>query len=195
MNEESSNIKTITAFFYALKLEKGLSENTILSYQSDLKQYQQYLKANHLSMFKIQEQGIVNYVKYLKLLKLSNKSISRKLSSVKQYYLFLLKSKLIDSNQFNAIRQPKTQSSIPKPLSEKKIEDLLSAPDIKTVLGFRDKTMFEFLRRTEKGQDLAEYALLIGLIALVVILAVTILGTNISEVFSSIASSVPSLCE
>ena len=50
--------------------------------------------------------------------------------------------------------------------------------------------MFEILRKTEKGQDLAEYALLIGLIALVVILAVTILGTNISEVFSSIAASV-----
>ena len=41
--------------------------------------------------------------------------------------------------------------------------------------------MFEFLRKTEKGQDLAEYALLIGLIALVVILAVTILGTNAGE--------------
>jgi pilus assembly protein Flp/PilA len=53
-----------------------------------------------------------------------------------------------------------------------------------------DKIMFEFLRKTEKGQDLAEYALLIGLIALVVILAVTILGTNISEVFSTIAASV-----
>ena len=45
-------------------------------------------------------------------------------------------------------------------------------------------------RKSEKGQDLAEYALLIGLIALVVILAVTILGTNISEVFSNVAESV-----
>jgi pilus assembly protein Flp/PilA len=50
--------------------------------------------------------------------------------------------------------------------------------------------MFDMIKKSEKGQDLAEYALLIGLIALVVILAVTILGTNISEVFSTIASSV-----
>ena len=42
----------------------------------------------------------------------------------------------------------------------------------------------------QDGQDLAEYALLIGLIALVVLLAVTILGTNISELFSNIASQV-----
>jgi pilus assembly protein Flp/PilA len=44
--------------------------------------------------------------------------------------------------------------------------------------------------RREEGQDLAEYALLIGLIALVVILAVTVLGTNLSGLFSDIASEV-----
>lgn len=42
----------------------------------------------------------------------------------------------------------------------------------------------------QDGQDLAEYALLIGLIALVVLLAVTILGTNLSTLFSQIASEV-----
>ena len=45
-------------------------------------------------------------------------------------------------------------------------------------------------RRPEKGQDLAEYALLIGLIALIVILAVTLLGQQISSVFSRIASNI-----
>jgi pilus assembly protein Flp/PilA len=44
--------------------------------------------------------------------------------------------------------------------------------------------------RREEGQDLAEYALLIGLIALVVMVAVTILGTNLSGLFSEIASEV-----
>ena len=42
----------------------------------------------------------------------------------------------------------------------------------------------------QEGQDLAEYALLIGLIALVVLLAVTVLGTNLSTLFSNIASRV-----
>ena len=45
-------------------------------------------------------------------------------------------------------------------------------------------------KQSQQGQDLAEYALLIGLIALVVILAVTLIGTSLSEVFSTIASSV-----
>ena len=46
--------------------------------------------------------------------------------------------------------------------------------------------------RSEKGQDLAEYALLIGLIALIVILAVTLLGEQISIVFSTIAQNLSS---
>jgi len=56
--------------------------------------------------------------------------------------------------------------------------------------------MFEYIKnlwvvqKGEKGQDLAEYALLLGLIALIVILAVTLLGGNISTLFSSLASAV-----
>lgn len=145
MNKKSSNTSTITAFFYALKLEKGLSKNTILSYQSDLNQYLKYIEIEKLDQIHVEEKNVHDFVKHLRLLKLSNKSISRKLSSVKQYYLFLLKSKKIQSNPFNSIRQPKSLSSIPKPLSEKQIEDLLAAPDISTNLGFRDKTMFELM--------------------------------------------------
>jgi pilus assembly protein Flp/PilA len=46
------------------------------------------------------------------------------------------------------------------------------------------------IKKTEKGQDLAEYALLLGLIALIVILAVTLLGENLSSLFSRMASQV-----
>jgi len=45
-------------------------------------------------------------------------------------------------------------------------------------------------KRSEKGQDLAEYALLIGLIALIVVVAVTLLGTEISNIFSEIANEI-----
>jgi pilus assembly protein Flp/PilA len=46
------------------------------------------------------------------------------------------------------------------------------------------------LFRREEGQDLAEYAILLGLIALVVVVAVVLLGTNISSLFQRIAASV-----
>ena len=47
-----------------------------------------------------------------------------------------------------------------------------------------------YAKRGERGQDLAEYALLIGLIALIVILAVTLLGEQISIIFSTIANNI-----
>ena len=56
--------------------------------------------------------------------------------------------------------------------------------------------MFDYIKswilskRSERGQDLAEYALLIGLIALIVILAVTLLGNNISTIFNAIATNI-----
>jgi pilus assembly protein Flp/PilA len=54
-----------------------------------------------------------------------------------------------------------------------------------------DKIMFnKIVRKSEKGQDLAEYALLLGLLALVVIIAVTVLGTNLNQLFSELASAV-----
>ena len=48
----------------------------------------------------------------------------------------------------------------------------------------------KIVRKSEKGQDLAEYALLLGLLALVVIIAVTVLGTNLNSLFSELASAV-----
>lgn len=46
--------------------------------------------------------------------------------------------------------------------------------------------------KTEKGQDLAEYAVFIGLIALVVLVAITILGTNLSQIFTILATTIES---
>jgi integrase/recombinase XerD len=148
VNKKSSYDETITAFFYALKLEKGLSENTIASYQLDLKQFTKFCNKNTIDIFLITEKDLQGYIKHLNTKGLSSKSVARKLSSIKQYYLFLLKSKLILVNPFNFIHQPKTQSSIPKPLSETQIEQLLAAPDEKTTLGHRDKTMFELMYAT-----------------------------------------------
>ncbi|MCF6317753.1 MAG: site-specific tyrosine recombinase XerD [Proteobacteria bacterium] len=145
MNQKSSNSETITAFFYTLKLVKGLSKNTISSYQSDLNQYIKYTEIKKLNILQTTEEDIQGYINQLRSINLSSRSISRKLSSIKQYYLFLLKSKVVKVNPFNTIAQPKSQSLIPKPLSEKQVEKLLLAPDVATSLGYRDKTMFELM--------------------------------------------------
>jgi len=145
---ESSNNQHITAFFNSLKLEKGLSVNTIASYGSDIKQFMYFIAENKLDYLKLDENDIQKYIKHLKIKNISDKSIARKLSSIKQLVLFLLKSKKIKNNPFSAIIQPKAANSLPKPLSEQQIEMLLASPDELTAMGFRDKSMLELMYAT-----------------------------------------------
>ncbi|VAW40817.1 Site-specific tyrosine recombinase XerD [hydrothermal vent metagenome] len=148
MLKQSSSNPDITAFFYALRLERGLLANTIAGYNSDIKQFFTFQHKYKLDYLQITEDNLNTYIKYLRTIKLTDKSIARKLSAIKQFYLFLLKTKKIKTNPFTAIVQPKSSSQIPKPLSEKQIEALLESPDENTVLGFRDKTMFELMYAT-----------------------------------------------
>lgn len=147
--KKSSNNEVVTAFFYYLKLEKGLSTNTIQSYSIDIKQYLNYLKNFNLDLILVKESNIISYLKFLKTVKkLSPKSQSRKLSSIKQLYLFFLKKKIISKSPINLIKPPKLPSSIPSPLSEERVELLLESPDESTSMGYRDKTMFELMYAT-----------------------------------------------
>ncbi len=145
---KSSSDEHITAFFYYMKLEKGLSDNTVKSYASDIRQFILYVDDKHLDFLQIQQKHITAYLKRLKKQALSDKSIARKVSSIKRLYWFFLKNKIIKDNPFVSIVQPKTSKSIPKPLSEKQIELLLDSPNINDHIGYRDKTMLELMYAT-----------------------------------------------
>ncbi|MCF6288158.1 MAG: site-specific tyrosine recombinase XerD [Proteobacteria bacterium] len=149
MNDNnSSNNQDVTAFFYFLKLQKGLSINTIASYNSDLKQFFQFIHKYKLDYLQISKEEITKYLAILYKNKLSSRSISRKISAIKQFYLYLKKNKKVINDPLVAIIQPKCGNSIPKPLSETQVERLLDAPDASTSLGYRDKTMFELMYAT-----------------------------------------------
>lgn len=145
MEIESSNNHDITAFFYYLTMEMGLSKNTVSSYISDLKQFHKFCGLNEIDCLFITDDEINLFLKYLDNFQISAKTISRKISSIKQFYLFLIKKNKISKNPFELVIQPKTIQSIPKPLAESQVEKLLSAPDLNSELGYRDKTMFELM--------------------------------------------------
>ncbi len=146
MNKEdkSSNENLITAFFNFLKLEKGLSSNTIASYNSDIKQFQKFIK-HTIELTHVTMPVVESYVGFLNKKKLTPKSIARKISSLKQLYIYLMKVKLIQQNPIDTIIMPKIGSSVPKPLSEGQISKLLDSPNQTTAIGFRDKTMIELM--------------------------------------------------
>lgn len=146
--KKGSDDDFITAFLSFLKLEKGLSKNTISSYQSDVNQFLKLIRSDGSDCLQLDSKAINKYLSHLNNKNNSAKSIARKLSSLRQYFLYLQKNKIIPTNPLQAIPLPKTVASIPKPLSEKHVMNLLNAPDEATSIGYRDKTMLELMYAT-----------------------------------------------
>ena len=117
----SSDLKKnplVDSFLSTLRLEKGLSENTIKAYANDCKAFNQwlFLKKGYKAVSAIEE-DIENYLKHLNSINLSSASINRKLSSIKHFFSYLSKAKLLKSNPVINISGLKSSKALPKSLS------------------------------------------------------------------------------
>jgi integrase/recombinase XerD len=130
----------LDAFGDALWLEDGLSKNTLSSYRRDLAQFALFLKKTPLE--KAREDDLFGF---LALRKGKATSAARMLSSLKRFYGWCLRERKIKADPTLKLDPPKRAPRFPKILSEADVEALLAAPDVKTPLGARDRTMFEVL--------------------------------------------------
>ena len=132
-----------------LIVEKGLSNNTIDAYSRDILGF-----INHLTEMKVSDPGAVaplDIVKYIGKLRdsgISPRSSARKLTTIRMFYRFLNTEGYIKNNPTLLVELPKGISRLPKAISLEMVDMLLSAPDIKTPLGLRDKAMLELLYAT-----------------------------------------------
>jgi len=136
----------IVAFLNSLIIEKGLSKNTIQSYESDIYQlYQWNISKNKKRIIEIKKIDTSQYISYLFNQNLKSTSVNRKISSLKTFFNFLLKKKLIKANPFADQIMPKKPVSLPKSISEDDVVKLLDAPKADSLIGLRDKAMLELL--------------------------------------------------
>ena len=140
-----SDRQILDAFIDNIWIEKGLSQNTLDSYRSDLEQFSKWLKKNNLSYIKTSKKEILSYLSFLFQKGLGSKTVARKLSSLKSFFRYLVFKSIIQNDPSSEVETPKLLKSIPKSISEKEVEALLAAPDEKTDIGLRDKTMIETL--------------------------------------------------
>ena len=140
-----SDRQILDAFIDNIWIEKGLSQNTLDSYRSDLEQFSKWLKKNNLSYLKTSKKEILSYLSFLFQKGLGSKTVARKLSSLKSFFRYLVFKSIIPNDPSSEVETPKLLKSIPKSISEKEVEALLAAPDEKTDIGLRDKTMIETL--------------------------------------------------
>lgn len=137
--------KIIDQFIDHLWLEDGLSKNTLNSYRFDLSIFVNWLaETKKIELLDVSELEIQEFLAF-KFPTSKSRSISRLLATLRRFFRFLLRENKIKEDPTLKIQTPKIPKSLPKSLSEDEVEGLLEAPDIKTDVGMRDRSMLELL--------------------------------------------------
>lgn len=144
MEEEIKN------FTHFLIVERGLAENTKVSYERDLKNYIKYIgnKEQLKNLNEVQRVHIAHFLGYLKEQGKSTKTLARHVASIRAFHQFLLREKVTDHDPSVLIDTPRFERSLPKTLSLVEVETLLESPNKSDVYGMRDKAMLELLYAT-----------------------------------------------
>jgi len=127
-----------------LKLEKNLSENTILSYKNDISSFLFFLDRHGIDdPSKINAKIIISFFTELEKLGLTSSSAARYFSSIKGFLNYLFANNYIPSSPIEKVNPPKLEKTLPGVLSVSEVEQILSLPDVNKILGIRDKTILE----------------------------------------------------
>ncbi len=151
----------VSYFLQHIKYEKRLSHHTVTAYEGDLKQFSAFLLFQY--EFKEPEkadfQMVRSWIVALVDEKIENRSINRKIATLRTFYNFFLRHKVITTDPMLKIKALKTDKTLPKYVEEKPMENLLDDIEFSDDFsGLRDKLVLELLYGT--GMRLAE---LIGL--------------------------------
>jgi len=136
----------IERYVDALWMEKGLSDNTLSSYRRDLRQFDDWLQATQgTTVMGATRVHLQAYLGSRLEQGRSPRSTSRFLSCVRGFYHYMLREGRLTVDPTLDVESPKLGRPLPKSLSEKEVDTLLSAPDLEQALEFRDRTMLELL--------------------------------------------------
>ena len=141
----SNDIRFIEKYTDSLWLEKGLSDNTIVSYARDLRQLDKYLAQRGLSIAFAESGDLMSFLADRSQAGVKASSLARYLSSIKGFYKYMVRENYLAANPASLIDAPKQGRPLPKSLTESDVEALLAAPNVGTGLGLRDRAMLELL--------------------------------------------------
>lgn len=127
-----------------LRVERRLSENTLLAYAGDLKRFAMWCASKkNPSLSHLGDSHLLDFLVTLGKEKRATRSVERMVVAVKGFFAFLLEKKIIDRNPAHLLELPKRTQKLPRVLSIEEIDDLLAQPDQRTILGKRDYAMLQ----------------------------------------------------
>ncbi len=143
MSEKLENPKLhLIAFIAHLKEIRRYSPHTLRAYEQDIKQFLEHNKTMKLS---VNRDGVRAFVSSVFLKSHSKATVSRKIYSLKSFFSYLIKMKVILKNPADQIPLPKEQRHLPSIISELDINRFLDNFPNNTFLDYRDRTIFELL--------------------------------------------------
>lgn len=136
-------------FINYCEYEKGLSPNTLKSYNYEINLYQSYLKdkLNIIDIERVSKKDIESYLKYCYSKDEDSKTISHKITTIYNLHNYLLREKAVKDNEAEFIDRPKLAKHLPYTLTVSEIDKLLDIPLV-TVFDYRDKAMLELMYGT-----------------------------------------------
>ena len=129
------------------RLEKGLAANSILAYAQDLTKFQSFTQ-EFLGDGYPDADGVLKYVESLYQSGLANRSISRQITTLRNFFRYLLAEGKVGEDPTALLPSPRQWKTIPKYLNREQLERLLAAPDPESSTGVRDRAMLELLYAT-----------------------------------------------
>ena len=132
-----------------LKLERGLSINSIKSYEYDLNLFKNFIQSNKMSdtPFNCRPETVKNYL-YNNLSNKKSRSQARSISAIKSYFNYLIFEGYIKKSPISDIESPKLEKKLPEVLTELEIEKLIKSFDMQQNFGQRNRTIIEVLYGT-----------------------------------------------
>ncbi len=152
-NAEDVSISRVTRnpialYLNYLRIERGLSPNSLEAYERDIQKLESYIAPAHLPVTRVSYGDLQTFLRELGEVGLARASVVRIMSGLRGFYKFLLTEKIIASDPTENLDVKSMRRKLPDVLSIAEIEKILTQPDVTTSKGIRDRALLEFLYAT-----------------------------------------------
>jgi len=138
----------ISLFLTHVKVEKGLSANTVAAYQRDLAKFNVFAQKRKLTLVGVNRDDLVDFLAGMYREKLESRTVARHLVTLRNFFRFAQVQEFITTDPSLNLESPKIRRNLPGYLRLEEVERLLAQPDATKALGLRDRAMLEVLYST-----------------------------------------------
>jgi integrase/recombinase XerD len=138
----------ISLFLTHVKVEKGLSANTVAAYQRDLAKFNLFAQKRKLMLEGVKRDDLVDFLAGMYREKLESRTVARHLVTLRNFFRFAQVQELITTDPSLNLESPRIRRNLPGYLRLEEVERLLAQPDATKALGLRDRAMLEVLYST-----------------------------------------------